>query len=250
MIRSTVRLALPLVLAPVILVAQRPQPPMPVPPPDAPGAMVVAIPRDGMPAGAAAYTFVAAPQGARARPDGQPRQAGVTRLLNLRRQLELTPRQVAQLDSIERIVVAEQRATMERMRAERGGRPPVGSGISPDSMRARMQRLQPQLTQLRQRDSVTTAAAERLLTDAQRGKLREIRAFARGRAAGLRQGQGGMRGGMRGRGPMAPMMPMAPMRPMSPGRGGEEVDVQVWRQGPPGGEGEVRIERRRQRPPR
>ena len=246
MIRSTTRAALPFLLVPFTLVAQRPKPPMPVMPPDAPGATVVAVPNRGAPAGAAAYTFVTAGQGGRARPAGRPRQAGVTRLLNLRRQLDLTPRQVAQFDSIERLVVAEQRSVMERMRAERGGRP---SAVAPDSLRAERQRLQPQLAQLRQRDSVTTAAAERLLTDAQRGKLRELRAFARGRAAGLRQGQGAMRGGMRGLTPMAPMPPMMPMRPLAPGRDGEEVDVQVWRQGPPGGEAEVRIERRRQRPP-
>lgn len=263
MTRSTMRAALPLLLAPFTLVAQRPQPPMPGMPPGTPGAMVVAVPNEGAPAGAAAFTFVTARQGGRARPDGSPRQAGVTRLLNLRRQLDLTPRQVAQFDSIERLVVAEQRAVMERMRAERGGRPPVGQGrMSPDSMRSGMPRLQPQMAQLRQRDSVTTAAAERLLTDAQRGTLRELRAFARGRAAGLRQRdmrgrmRGSMRGGMPGMGPMgqmppmAPMMPMPPMPPMPPGRDGEEVDVQVWRQGPPGGEAEVRIERRRQRPPR
>ena len=258
MTRSTMRAALPLLLAPFTLVAQRPQPPMPGMPRGAPGAMVVAVPNQGAPAGAAAFTFVTARQNGRARAAGSPRQAGVTRLLNLRRQLDLTPRQVAQFDSIERLVVAEQRAVMERMRAERGGRPPVGQGrMSPDSMRSGMPRLQPQMAQLRQRDSVTTAAAERLLTDAQRGTLRELRAFARGRAAGLRPGQrdmrGGMRGGMPGMGPMGqmpPMAPMMPMPPMPPGRDGEEVDVQVWRQGPPGGEAEVRIERRRQRPPR
>jgi hypothetical protein len=180
------------------------------------------------------------------------RQPGVTRLLNLRRQLELTPRQVTQLDSMERVLFAERKAMVERMQGERRALQPRGQErpISPDSLRARLQRLQPQAAQWRQRDSVALASAERLLTESQRQKLREIRAYARGRAHAMRQSRR-PRGGQ----PMLEIRRMQPgqrmpsLRPMQPGapRGEQEVEVEIRRQGP-GGE-EVRIERRMPRPP-
>jgi len=168
-------------------------------------------------------------------------QLGVTRLLNLRRQLELTPRQVAQLDSMERGLFTERKALMERMQGQRRALQqlaPQGRPISPDSMRARMQQLQPQMAQLRQRDSSALASAERLLTEPQRQKLREIRAYARGRADAMRQSRG-PRGGQR-----MPRIEMRPMQGMP--RGNQEVDVEIRRDRP--GQ-EVIIERRMTRPP-
>ncbi len=136
---------------------------------------------------------------------------GVTAILNARRALDLTPRQVAQLDSIERGLYAE------RQRVQAAIRPQMDSmrarlrtqGVPRDSAaRAQMRQqaetrrsaLRPQMEQLRQRDSAATAAAQRLLTDAQRAKLREMQAERRGYERGMREGRGPGRGpAMRGR---------------------------------------------------
>jgi hypothetical protein len=177
--------------------------------------------------------------------------AGATVLLNARRQLELTPRQVAQLDSIERAQWADRermrtqmrpaqdsmRAQM-RERAQRGERP-AQDPAAREAMRAEMQRRmdaqRPMMQQMRQRDSVSRAAAQRVLTDAQRQKVREMQAERRGYARGMREarGAGGMRGaqgargmggapgaggmhdarGARGMGPARGQAPAAPRRP-------------------------------------
>ncbi|MBX3174727.1 MAG: hypothetical protein KF709_09960 [Gemmatimonadaceae bacterium] len=143
------------------------------------------------------------------------RPLGVTELLNARRALELTPRQVAQLDSIERVLFADRQRTgaamreqQERLRTElrqrteRGERP-AATQAGRDSLRAamqqRMQALRPQMEQLRQRDSVSRAAAERVLNDAQRQKVREMQAERRGYERAMQQR--GARGGVRGAGP-------------------------------------------------
>ncbi len=159
-------------------------------------------------------------------------RADVTRILNMRRQLELTPRQVAQLDSIERVQFADRRANAERMRVQRdtlrtglGARP--GQGMNRDSLRAgaraRMEAQRPAMEQMRRRDSSTRAAAERVLNDTQRGKLREMQAEERGFQRGLRAGRGdrGPQGVRQGRS-MAPRARMAPQggaRPERPERG-------------------------------
>lgn len=155
------------------------------------------------------------------------RPLGVTAIINLRRRLELTPRQLMQLDSIERGVAAQRTALMEQLRAEaRRSGGPGGPGAvprvgavrpMPDSVRARLAALRPPLEQLRRTDSAATAAAERILTEPQRAQLREARAFARGRASAARgagmRARSGMRGGMRG-----PMMGPRPGMGMG-GRG-------------------------------
>jgi hypothetical protein len=156
-------------------------------------------------------------------------QADVTRILNARRALDLTPRQVAQLDSIERAQFAARRADQERMRQFRDTlrgdvRRRAGAGVPRDSIRAqaqaRMQALRPQLEQARRRDSAARAAAERVLTDAQRQRVREMQAEARGYQRGMREGRGvrgvqprqGVRGqpGLRG----TPGARRAPQRPL------------------------------------
>lgn len=156
------------------------------------------------------------------------RPLGVTAIINLRRRLELTPRQLMQLDSIERGVAAQRTALMEQLRAEaRRSGGPGGPGAvprvgavrpMPDSVRARLAALRPPLEQLRRTDSAATAAAERILTEPQRAQLREARAFARGRASAARgagmRARGGMRGGMRG-----PMMGPRPGMGMRGGMG-------------------------------
>jgi len=142
----------------------------------------------------------------------EPPRADVTRILNLRRVLDLTPRQVAQLDSMERVQHAARRATMERMRGQMvarrdsmrparmrtdSARPrmtPEQRNAARDSMRATMlarrEAMRPQMEEARRRDSVTRAAAERVLNDTQRQKLRELQAEERGRQRGLREARG------------------------------------------------------------
>ncbi len=154
----------------------------------------------------------------------------VTTLLNARRQLDLTPRQVAQLDSLERIQHAERSkfresmavrrdSMMQRLRTAPGaqgarGGEPGNANVPRDSMRARMRSqiqgeraaLQPQFEQLQRRDSTFRVAAERLLNDTQRQKVREMQAERRGYERGVREGRGGphgrpaMRDGRRGQG--------------------------------------------------
>jgi len=142
--------------------------------------------------------------------------AGATVLLNARRQLELTPRQVAQLDSIERAqwtererMRAQMRPAQDSMRAQmrermqRGERPaqdPAAREAMRTEMQRRMEAQRPAMQQMRQRDSVSRAAAQRVLTDAQRQKVREMQAEQRGYARGMRDARGA--GGMRGAGAM------------------------------------------------
>lgn len=136
---------------------------------------------------------------------------GVTAILNARRVLELTPRQVAQLDSIERGLHAErQRVTAAMRPAMDSLRQRVRTQGVPRDSAARRQMMQqaeqrratlrPQMEQLRQRDSAAMAAAERLLNDTQRTKWREMQAERRGFARGVQAGRGAGRGGaLRGR---------------------------------------------------
>ena len=138
-------------------------------------------------------------------PDGPPR-TGVSRLIDARRELDLTARQLVQLDSIERAQVTERRQMQERMAQRRDSmvrQRETLRGADRDSLRAiarqRMEEMRPQLEQARRRDSVTMAAAERILTEPQRQRLREMRAEERGRQRGLREARvQGMRGGVRG----------------------------------------------------
>ena len=148
-----------------------------------------------------------APGAPSAAPRGVMPPSAVTQILNARRQLDLTPRQVAQLDSMERVLWTERerlraqavpqrdslRASM-RQQVERGARPRQDSAARATMRREadeRMARVRPQMQALRQRDSTSRVAAERILTDAQRGKLREMQAERRGYARGRRDG--GMR---------------------------------------------------------
>jgi len=244
------RLALTAALAaaPALVAAQRRQPPAP-PMPPTPGMTMEMAP--GM-QGRLPERLVMIRERQMGRGPGAGLPLGVTRLLNLRRQLELTSRQVTQLDSIERGLFTERKVLMERMQGQRRALTQQGRPISPDSIRARMQPLQPQVAQWRQRDSVALASAERLLTEPQRQKLREIRAYARGRADAMRQSRG-PRGGQRqvfiqgpGEGWRMPYIQQRPRQGMP--RGTQEVEVEIRRPGA-GGEEEVRIERRMTRPP-
>jgi hypothetical protein len=162
---------------------------------------------------------------------GAPGELGtpsVTRILNARRVLDLTPRQVAQLDSIERSVYAERRTAETRMRALRDSiREQVGAQGAPttdaertqrrEAVRTRLEALRPQMQQLRGRDSTARAAANRVLNDAQRQQLREIQAEERGRQRGLREARMRDGGGMRGGRVMQPRRGVAPGGEAAPG---------------------------------
>lgn len=156
---------------------------------------------------------LASAQGGRGAPAGPARgdgtagrgvgPGGVTRLLDARRALDLTSRQVAQLDSLERLQYAERRAFQERMRpvrdslaqrARTGARTPAFRDSMQAQARARREAARPQMEQMRKRDSSLNAAAERVLTDTQRQKVREMQAERRGFERGMRAGRGGMRG--------------------------------------------------------
>ena len=160
--------------------------------------------------------------------------ADVTHIINARRELELTPRQLVQLDSIERVQLAERKQLGERMRGMRdsmmGGRGDAGANRPPvarDSMRSRMEQLRPLMDQMRKRDSATRAAAERVLNDGQRQKLREVQAERRGYQRGERDARmergaergrkrrGGMRDGPRPAGP-PPVEMRTPRNPRPP----------------------------------
>jgi hypothetical protein len=174
--------------------------------------------------------MLAVAQGGRGFPGAPPRgegpaaargvgPGGVTRLLNARRELDLTSRQVAQLDSIERLQHAERKAFQERMRpvrdslmqrARTGQRTPAFRDSLQAQARARREAAKPQMEQMRKRDSSLNAAAERVLNETQRQKVREMQAerrgFERGFERGMRAGRGqrggtpqaGRRGGMQG----------------------------------------------------
>ena len=181
-----------------------------------PSALVAQAPgAEGRPGGRGAPRA----QGPGAGPRGEMPAPGVTQILNARRHLDLTARQVAQLDSMERVLWTERerlRAQAEpqrdslrtsmRQQMERGARPRQDSAARATMRREaeeRMARLRPQMQALRQRDSTTRIAAERVLTDGQRTKLREMQAERRGFERGRREGmqrdmRGGARGGMRG----------------------------------------------------
>lgn len=142
-----------------------------------------------------------APRGTDRAPMTAPRGGNVTAILNARRQLDLTPRQVAQLDSIERAVFAERQRVAQQMRpmADSARARVRREGIARDSasraaarqqMEARRAQLQPLMQRMRQQDSTAAAAAERVLNDTQRSKWREMQAERRGFVRGARAGRG------------------------------------------------------------
>lgn len=163
--------------------------------------LLAAQPRQGVPAG----------------PGRGPRPGAISHLIDARRELDLTPRQLAQLDSLERIQYAEHQQLAARQRAARDSiqvraRSRAGDPALRDSMRAqaqaRMQAERPMIEQRRKRDSSLNMAAERVLNDTQRQKVREMQAERRGFERGLRESRGQRggtpRAGQRGDGPVGP----------------------------------------------
>ena len=151
-------------------------------------------------------------------------------LIDMRRELDLTPRQVAALDSIERSLLQKNGTVAERLRSRRDS--VLGNdrrNLSPEdrqSLRARLDSLAPLRQQVVRNDSIARAAAFRVLTDSQRVRVREMQAerrgFAEARAMG-RQGGGGMRGRMGGMGGMGGARGMR----MQPGMAGLRMRGQM-----------------------
>ncbi len=125
----------------------------------------------------------------------------VSSLIDMRRQLDLTPRQVAALDSIERSLAQRNGAVLQRLQSRRDSLVPNRErrGLTPDertALRARLDSLAPLRAQIQRNDSTAGAAAFRVLTDSQRARVSEMQAaqrgFAMGRAMGRRGGGGPM----------------------------------------------------------
>jgi hypothetical protein len=147
-------------------------------------------------------------------PAGRPPELGAspTELLDRRRELDLTPRQVARLDSLERTWVTRRRSEMNQARALRDSA--CGpSGRCSDSAR---RSLRDRMTQLRGRGIDTTLGRQALavLDSTQRGRVQGMRM---GRA---RQEMAMRRQGMRGRGEFGPRRgPGRGRMDAGPGRG-------------------------------
>lgn len=155
----------------------------------------------------------------------------VAPLIDMRRELNLSSRQLMQLDSIERSLLQGNREVQERLRSRMDSLRPErpGRALTEDeraqmraSMRARMDSLRPLREQIARNDSTARARAMAVLTDSQRVRVREWQAEQRGFQRGLaaRRGETGPRQGFRGRQPGArrQMMPPAPTPGMR-GRG-------------------------------
>lgn len=162
----------------------------------------------------AGLAVLALPAGLQAQRGAGPRRGGgmgnpVAPLIEMRRELNLSARQLTQLDSIERSLLARNRTIRERLQSGRDTtmRPRMRQQMTDSqrtAMRARMAARGDSMRAVRseivRNDSTARAAAMRVLTDSQRTQVQlrqaERRGFAAGRAAAQR-GQRGVRGGDR-----------------------------------------------------
>lgn len=151
-------------------------------------------------------TFAQRPAPADVGPGGNP----VAPLIDMRRELNLSSRQVAALDSIERTLRNRNRTASERLEARRDSIMRQGRDVTTreewEGLRTRLDSLRPLREQIGRNDSTARAAAMAVLTDSQRVRVREMQAQRRGFAQGRsmdRRGMDGPRGmrraqGMRG----------------------------------------------------
>ena len=145
----------------------------------------------------------------------------VAPLIDMRRELNLSGRQLAQLDSIERALLQRNEALRQQFR-------PRGDSARPamrrqaqrdtavmrarrDSMRVRMDSMRTLRQQIVRNDSTARAQALGILTDAQRAQVRERMAERRGFEAGRRSAVRGQTG-PRMRGPGGRIGPDRPLR--------------------------------------
>lgn len=167
----------------------------------------------------------------------------VAPLIEMRRQLNLSTRQLVQLDSIERSLLQNNRDLQERLRSRMDSlRPERPVRAMTDSqrvqmrsqrraeMQARMDSLRPLREQIARNDSTARARAMAVLTDSQRVQVREWQAEQRGFQRGMAARRGpAPRPGFRG----APPAQRNRMLPGTPrGRGMQPMP----RRRPPGGE--------------
>ena len=122
----------------------------------------------------------------------------VAPLIDMRRELNLSSRQLVQLDSIERTLLTRNQALRERLRSRLDTLRPRTRESSEDEL-ARYRAEGDSLRALRQvivrNDSVARAAAMNVLTDSQRVRVRERMAERRGFREGRMSTMRGMRGG-------------------------------------------------------
>lgn len=127
----------------------------------------------------------------------------VAPLIDMRRELNLSARQLVQLDSIERTLLQRNQGLRDRMRTRLDSMRPRTRGSSEaeiQQFRAEGDSLRALRQVMVRNDSVARAAAMSVLTDSQRVRVRERAAERRGFEAGRRSTmRGGARGGFRGR---------------------------------------------------
>jgi hypothetical protein len=156
----------------------------------------------------------------------------VAPLIDMRRELNLSARQLTQLDSIERTLLQRNQGLRDRMRTRLDSVRPRSRQSSEEEIaafRAQGDSMRALRSVIVRNDSVARAAAMAVLTDSQRVHVRERvaerRGFQAGRMSMMRGGHGGLRqgrmgqpgrmrqGGMRGRmGMGGGMRPPAGMR--------------------------------------
>ena len=129
----------------------------------------------------------------------------VAPLIDMRRELNLSTRQLVQLDSIERALLQRNEALRGRLRARLDSVRPRNRQSSEEEIQ-RFRAEGDSMRALRQviirNDSVARAGAMAVLTDSQRVRVRERmaerRGFEAGRMSRMRRGQDGFRGGRQG----------------------------------------------------
>ena len=135
--------------------------------------------------------------GGRAGGGGNP----VAPLIDMRRELNLSARQLVQLDSIERTLLQRNETLRGRLRTRLDSLRPRDRQSSEEEI-ARFRAEADSLRALRQvmirNDSVARVGAMAVLTDSQRVRVRERMAFDAGRRSAVGGGQRGIRGGRQG----------------------------------------------------
>ena len=125
----------------------------------------------------------------------------VAPLIDMRRELNLSARQLVQLDSIERTLLQRNETLRGRLRTRLDSLRPRTRQSSEEEI-ARFRAEGDSLRAVRQvmvrNDSVARAGAMAVLNDSQRVRVRERMAFDAGRRSAVRGGQGGVRGGRQG----------------------------------------------------